>query len=133
MGKIMDISRLFAKLTSIDDCWVWDAATRNGYGVFGYRGKMWGAHRVTYTEFVGEIPEGYDVDHLCRNPLCVNPDHLEAVTRLENILRRQFTPRTSCHNGHTYTTDNTYIRPSGLQECRICRRAQNLKRRALTV
>lgn len=71
-------------------CWIWTASTRNGYGQVrtpGRAGTVIGAHRAMYIEIRGAIADGLDLDHLCRNTLCVNPDHLEPVTRRENITR----------------------------------------------
>ena len=68
-----------------DECWEWRAFIRpNGYGQFN---KNEYAHRVSYEEFVGPIPEGLVIDHLCRNRSCINPEHLEPVTQHENLLR----------------------------------------------
>jgi hypothetical protein len=69
-------------------CWVWRKATDpNGYGRFWFDGRMLGAHRVSYQLLVGPVPEGLDLDHLCRNRRCVNPSHLEPVTRRTNLVR----------------------------------------------
>ena len=65
-------------------CWIWTRGTRNGYGSTS-AGEV--AHRTLYERAKGLIPEGMVLDHLCRHTLCVNPDHLEAVTSLENHLR----------------------------------------------
>jgi hypothetical protein len=69
---------------------------------------------------VGPIPEGLTIDHLCKNPGCVRPDHLEAVTMRENIRRGSWASRTHCINGHEYTEENTYRMPSGYRDCRRC-------------
>lgn len=69
-------------------CWIWQGGTnRRGYGQSRYAGRGEEAHRAYYRKHVGQIPAGFDVDHLCRVPPCVNPDHLEAVTHAENLRR----------------------------------------------
>ena len=69
-------------------CWLWMGALNNtGYGTISSQGFRAGAHRWVYTWLVGEIPEGHDIDHLCKVRDCVNPDHLEPVTHRENLLR----------------------------------------------
>ena len=68
-------------------CWEWQYGTQFGYGVARHNNKKMPSHRVSYELYVGEIPAGLHIDHLCRNKLCVNPEHLEAVTQLENTLR----------------------------------------------
>ncbi len=108
-------------------CWVWTGTkTSTGYGVIHEGGVDGGrrlrAHRVAYELFVGPIPEGLVLDHLCRNPLCVNPEHLEPVTIGENVRRGEPPNRTQCPRGHAYDDDNTYRRPSGGRVCRTCAR-----------
>lgn len=71
-----------------DGCWIWTGAAIGGYGAaHDGRGDEQFAHRISYRDHVGPIPDGHEVDHLCYVPLCVNPSHLEAVTRAENIRR----------------------------------------------
>lgn len=84
---------------------------------------------VSFEAFCGQIAEGLELDHLCFNPSCVNPDHLEAVTHKENLRRRrpfkynnQQTVKTSCPKGHPYAGSNLYIRPEGWRMCKICGR-----------
>lgn len=107
-------------------CWIWTGGGKgNGYGVARSpaTGKARSAHRVAYEALVGEVPEGKEIDHLCRVKCCVNPAHLEAVTRSVN-LRRRFL-KTHCPKGHEYTEGNIYIRPpgstrAGHRTCRAC-------------
>lgn len=122
--------RIRAK-TSIDanGCWLWQG-TRNpvsGYAQTSFGGKYRAVHRVSYEAFVGPIPAGLHIDHLCRVRHCVNPAHLEPVTARTNLLRgeTQTAKRaavTHCPQGHPYDADNTYVAPKGGRACRICRR-----------
>ena len=107
-------------------CKVWEGAkTADGYGKWG----SGAAHRKVYEIEKGPIPEGYWIDHLCGNRACVNPDHLEAVTPRENILRSPYTQasinkaKTHCLRGHPFDNENTYITPNGGRQCRECQAA----------
>ena len=119
--------RFWSKVEKTDTCWLWTASkNHNGYGIFDINGKTQRAHRLSYELYKGKIPDGLQIDHLCRVRHCVNPDHLEAVTRKENILRGIcFSAinkrKTHCYKGHEFTKDNTYINPSGSRRCIICR------------
>lgn len=104
-----------------DGCWEWTGFRNEmGYGHLGNRR----AHRVVYELLKGPIPIGLVLDHLCRNPSCVRPDHLEPVTKAENNRRgiRTGSKQTECRRGHLFDEENTYIAPGGWQECRTCRR-----------
>lgn len=70
-----------------DGCWLWTAAKSDGYGLFKIGRIQHQAHRLAYEMFTGRIPSGHEIDHVCRNRSCVNPEHLEAVTRRENLRR----------------------------------------------
>lgn len=110
------------------DCQIWDGA-RSGrrYGGLGRGAERRLAHRVAYEQAHGPIPAGLEIDHLCRNPLCVNPDHLEAVTHRENVLRgvgptALNARKTHCKRGHEFSPENTYRDPAGGRRCRQCAR-----------
>ncbi len=121
--------RFWAKVDKggLNDCWIWTGGKSTaGYGLISVNGKMAYAHRSAYELLVGSIPEGLQLDHLCRNPSCVNPEHLEAVTSQQNILRgegatAQHARATHCPQGHPYNLVNTYYPPDGSRECRTCR------------
>ena len=117
-----------------DECWLWRAALNgNGYGNFAIAPHQFvGAHRFAYQALVGPIPDGLQLDHLCRNPGCVNPAHLEPVTHLENMRRGWKATAPACIRGHAYTPENTLTSPpsrNGRRECRECKRAYFEQRR----
>ncbi len=104
----------------ISECIIWTGATRRGYGrtTFGNY-----AHRVAWQNKNGQIPKGFIVHHKCKNKLCVNPEHLEAMPHAQHPdsgfgLNRI---KTHCKMGHEFTPENTYTYPSGGRACKICR------------
>lgn len=117
-------------------CWLWLGALGwNGYGRFGIEGNNRLAHRVAYERLIAVIPVGLEIDHLCRVRCCVNPLHMEAVTRLVNVMRgASFAAAnanaTHCPHGHKYTGQNLRIRSNdGARVCRACCREFNRRRR----
>lgn len=107
---------------------------RKGYGRFGTYGV---AHRWSFMWANGpdSIPDGAELDHLCRNRSCVAPAHLEPVSHHENVLRGTSPSalnavKTHCPQGHPYTPENTYVRPNGHRKCRICKREGDRQRSA---
>ena len=106
-------------------CYEWVASKRRlGYGQVRHNGTSRIAHVVAYLELVGPVPEGKVLDHICRNPPCVNPDHLEPVSIGENTRRGElgYGGRNRCRNGIHDITDaaNIYVRPDGQRECMGC-------------
>jgi hypothetical protein len=105
-------------------CWEWTASIgSHGYGQVHYERKMHTVHRLLYMLLVGPVPEGLQLDHLCRNRPCCNPEHLEIVTHRQNSLRDTGAPahnakKIACPQGHPY--DRTSKR--GYRFCSICTR-----------
>lgn len=154
---IRDIADRIAGKFEIQEsgCWMWTASLQNaGYGQFGVRvGETYiprGAHRVMYELTVGPIPAGMDLDHICHTEdptcfagvkcphrRCVNPDHLEPVTRKENARRGRVdisghnqSTKTHCPQGHPYSPENTQLYRDGKsRRCRTCARAASVRRR----
>jgi hypothetical protein len=137
--------RFVDKVNIVDSgCWEWTGWTNGvSYGKF-YGGKdapKAYAHRWLYEQVVEPIPEGLTLDHLCRNTLCVNPDHLEPVTGAVNTARGTMLERavayqhakTHCPHGHEYTPENTYRwagRGGKQRMCKACGRDRMRARRA---
>lgn len=124
LEDLRSLEHLFwAKVDRSGECWLWTAYTMpNGYGTW----RQTLAHRVAYELSIGPIPDGLQLDHLCRVRNCVRPDHLEPVTCRENLLRGDtITARcvaaTHCPHGHPYDEANTYRSPTnGSRSCRAC-------------
>lgn len=116
------IERFLDKVEITEDCWLWRASMRNQYGGFDVDGKTRAAHRVSYELFVGPVPDGLQLDHLCCNKSCVNPAHLEPVTPGENIKRAwRVSGRVKvCKRGHAMTPENTEAN-GHKRRCLACR------------
>jgi hypothetical protein len=120
-------------------CWLWTGGEAKGYGRTSMLHKNIAAHRASYQEFCGEIPEGMHVCHKCDTPLCINPDHLFLGSPLANAMDkvskgRQWKPsrKTHCINGHEFTPQNTYTRLTkggSRRTCRECNTAAVLRSR----
>jgi len=130
IGVLLAPIRLRVRVTEAG-CWEWQGGrTSAGYGHAYLDGRMQYVHRVMVERMSGSpIPPGREVDHLCRNPPCCNPNHLEVVTHAENMRRGRFGAATHCPRGHAYEGANLRINASnGGRECRACIRER--KRRA---
>lgn len=134
-------ARILAKSERVGDCIEWRGyAMPSGYGTISWRSRQWVVHRAMWTVMVGPIPtdDDWTLDHLCRNKLCVNVEHLEVVTRTENSLRAGGLAiahgRTKqkfgmvCFNGHKRTRENTGTRPNGGRKCLICAEITRVRR-----
>jgi len=125
------------------ECWIFTGSiTPDGYGVvylgseYGRRARAY-AHRISYEIHVAQIPthERFEIHHKCGNPSCVNPDHLECLSRSQHARLNEGPSRDTCVHGHPRTPENVYITPTGSKNCRVCgresaralRRAKGLK------
>lgn len=126
-----DEERFWAKVQPTGFCWLWNGAREHhGHGMFNLGADQGRrpvrSHRFAYEALVGPIPDGLELDHLCRNPPCVNPDHLEPVTHAEN-MRRGYAPqyvtrrRGTCASGHDIDDDTkVFISKTGRRTCKVC-------------
>lgn len=127
--------RFWPRVQKTDTCWLWTGARQpKGYGLIaagGRGGPALLAHRVSYTLTRGAIPNGMELDHLCKIRHCVNPDHLEPVTHSLNVARGDHSGpnqrnkrKTHCPQGHEYNSENTRLHTDGSRQCRICENAR---------
>ena len=139
--RFSTIERFLRKVDFVSSpfgCWIWggcfggtETYIRHSYGRFWLNEKNVMAHRFSYEYFTKTIiPFGYQIDHLCRNPKCVNPNHLELVTYRENALRAKnpFSiqkTKTHCIRGHIFAGKNLYIAKNGTRKCKECIKLRN--------
>lgn len=115
---------------------MWQGALdSNGYSSFRDGSKVVGGHVWSYRKWVGEIPHGMEVDHVCENRRCVNPDHLRLVGRGTNTVRNSGPTaknfqKTHCDNGHPLEGDNLLIDSRNYRVCKECQRARQRRYRA---
>ncbi len=129
-------ARFWELVIKTEGCWWWMGNhTSEGYGSYWRNGRQLLAHRLAYKMEIGPIPEGLVLDHLCRNPSCVNPAHLQPVTQRINT-RRGIGPtainaaKTHCYRGHEFNALNTYTDKTGRRHCRPCQNLRNRARRS---
>lgn len=130
------LDRFFSKVNVDGPCWEWIGQLgAQGYGVFSFQRKDTAAHRWIYQRLVGPVPAQLELDHLCRNRSCVNPDHLEPVTHKENVLRgsgvaAMHARKTHCIRNHELSGSNLRVRlKAGKYVERVCRQCFNDRRR----
>lgn len=135
--------RFWLRVRKTDTCWLWQGKIgKDGYGRLSWEGADQAAHRVAFRLVTGRyIPKGMELDHLCRVRHCVNPLHLEIVTRAENVRRglmgvmrqprtsRSRVPRTACNSGHPYPPDQEPTPGRGMV-CRVCADLRRERHRA---
>lgn len=133
LEKVTEV--FWTRVRKTETCWIWEGyKDANGYGKASWNGRHMWSHRMAFILTRGYEPVGLDLDHLCKNPICCNPDHLDPVTHTVNVQRALL--QTHCKRGHKFTPENSYYRPDRKPEelnkmCRTClaqRAAARMKR-----
>lgn len=128
--------KFWSNVEKTEGCWLWKVSINTqGYGNITRQYKKILAHRYSYEQSNGSIPNGHEIDHICENKICVKPDHLVAVTRSDHakhtaqMIRNRSMDRTHCTNGHELNNENSYIysRPKGAEGnmrrvCKLCKK-----------
>lgn len=139
--NVSDLPERIASKIEVDanSCWLWTACKNaRGYGSVGFEGSSRLAHRVIYELLVGKVPQGLELDHICRRHACTNPAHLQPVTHNENVLRgtgatARNAAKTHCVRGHELSTDNLVASDwikRGIRRCLPCTKEQEAARYA---
>lgn len=115
-----------------DGCWLWTGSLRaHRYAAFMVDGKTVAAHRWSYERYVGPIPKGKQIDHMCGITRCVNPAHLRPLEPYENVRAYWREQRSTCRKGHSLTPENLVWRLGGtVRHCRICERGKQKRWRS---
>lgn len=129
--KCSPLTRLWSRVDreGPGGCWLWTGYLQsNGYGQLKRNRKTIMAHRLSYELSFGCVPDGFDIHHRCNNRACVNPSHLQALSRREHLLigngfAARCARKTHCPHGHPYDSVNTMHRKDGSRRCRICSRS----------
>jgi len=131
VDDLKTVTRFLNKIKKSKNCWKWIASKdTSGYGKFVANKRLIGAHRYSYELFKGDIPYGLQIDHLCRNHSCVNPDHLEVVTHKENARRGDFITnnynkrKTHCPKGHELIEGNL-VKSEPYRKCKTCKNTRD--------
>ena len=123
-------TKLLQKTDRTGECWVYLGQTSKRYAEIRIANARLGIHRWSYTHYHGDIPYGHQVDHICRNTKCWNPDHLRVLSKIENErsnwVAERHKARTHCNHGHPFDATNTDYRPDGYRRCKTCHAANSV-------
>lgn len=125
------MDKLLPKIKKTSTCWIWTShLTGSGYAQYSDKGKNRVVHKMVYEMLVGKVPDGLELDHLCKVKKCVNPKHLEPVTHSENLIRSyKGRERTQCKRGHEYKQGSYKIRMKNGRETRTCLACCNIRQK----